>query len=416
MSNLALHGGEPIRTEGPTASWPVVGDLEIQHLTDVIDSGDLLYGRGKHGVKFEEELAEWMGAGHAIGTINGTETMALALKAAGIGPGDEVIMPAMTFIACPQSVLLANAIPVLVDLTAHNVALDPELVEAAITDNTKAIMAVDLYGVAADMDAIMDIADRHDLFLLEDCAQAQGTEWRGKKLGTLGDAGSLSFHTAKCITSGDGGAVVTDSKELRDLMQSYRQFGQPFAGAEHDFGVTGGNYRMSEFVAACLRAQIQRIDELMAKRNESAAILDEMLADIPVISPLEFPEQVTARSYLNYVIFYDQQAAGGVHRDIFRKAVAAEGGAINLGYTYMLTDRAPLGGPVRERDKDRFFGRRIDYESLEFPVARTLIDNTMMNIHQRWLLSDEETVRDLGRAIQKVAENVEDLRDETLEE
>ncbi|MFO7948236.1 MAG: DegT/DnrJ/EryC1/StrS aminotransferase family protein, partial [Armatimonadota bacterium] len=234
MSELALHGGKPVRTEGPTASWPVVGDLEIQRLTDVIDSGDLLYGRGEQGVKFEQELAEWMGAEYAIGTINGTETMALALKAAGIGPGDEVIMPAMTFIACPQSVLLANAIPVLVDLTAHNVALDPELVEAAITDNTKAIMAVDLYGVAADMDTIMDIADRHDLFLLEDCAQAQGTEWRGKKLGTLGDAGSLSFHTAKCITSGDGGAVVTDSKELRDLMQSYRQFGQPFAGAEHD--------------------------------------------------------------------------------------------------------------------------------------------------------------------------------------
>ncbi|MFO7946039.1 MAG: DegT/DnrJ/EryC1/StrS family aminotransferase, partial [Armatimonadota bacterium] len=291
-----------------------------------------------------------------------------------------------------------------------------ELVEAAITDNTKAIMAVDLYGVAADMDAIMDIADRHDLFLLEDVAQAQGTEWRGRKLGTIGDAGSLSFHTAKCITSGDGGAVVTDSKELRDLMQSYRQFGQPFAGAEHDFGVTGGNYRISEFVAACLRAQMERIDDLMAKRNESAAILDEMLGDIPVLCPLEFPEQVTARSYLNYVIFYDQEAAGGVHRDVFRKAVAAEGGTINLGYTYMLTDRAPLGGPVRERDKDRFFGRRIDYESLQFPVARNLIDNTMMNIHQRWLLSDEETVRDLGRAIQKVAEHIEDLKDETLEE
>jgi hypothetical protein len=136
---------------------------------------------------------------------------------------------------------------------------------------------------------------------------------------------------------------------------------------------------------------------------------------VEILDLFEFAEQVTRRSYLNYVMFYDQEAAGGVHRDVFRKAVAAEGGSINLGYTYMLTDRAPLGGPLRERDKDRFFGRRIDYESQEFPVARNLIDNTMMNVHQTWLLSDEETVRDLGRAIQKVAENVEDLQGETLE-
>ena len=135
-----------------------------------------------------------------------------------------------------------------------------------------------------------------------------------------------------------------------------------------------------------------------------------------MIDILEFPEQVTARSYLNYVMFYDQETAGGVHRDVFRRAVAAEGGGINLGYTYMLTDRAPLGGPMREGDKDRFFGRRIDYESQRFPVARNLIDNVLMNIHQAWLLSSEETVRDLGRAIQKVAEHIDDLEGETLEE
>ena len=228
MSKLALYGGKPLRTEGPTSQWPVVDESEKQALAGVIDSGKLLYGQGEEGVKFEEELAEWMGAKYAVATINGTETMVLALKAAGVGPGDEVIMPAYTFIACPLAVLLAQAIPVLVDVTPHNLALDPASVEANINEKTKAIMVVSLFGVPADMDVMVEISRKHNLLLLEDVAQAQGSAWRGKHLGTIGDIGSLSFHIAKMITSGDGGAIVTDSKELRDLCQSYRRFGLPF--------------------------------------------------------------------------------------------------------------------------------------------------------------------------------------------
>jgi len=415
MSMLALYGGEPIRTEGPTNEWPVRGKAEKEALASVVDSGKWQYGGSGQGVLFEEELAEWMGAKYALSTVNGTETMVLALKAAGIGPGDEVIMPVVTFIACPLSVLLAQAVPVLAEITPNDIALDPVDVEANITENTKAIMAVSLYGVPCNMDAMVEIAKKYDLLLLEDVAQAQGSEWRGKKLGSIGDIGSLSFHGAKAITSGDGGAIITSNKELRDLCQSYRQFGNTFEGCEHDYAVTGGNYRMSEFVAAVLRVQLTRIDELIEQRNAAAQILDEMLADVPMVNALEFPEQVTRRSYLNYVMHYDQQAAGGVHRDVFRKATRAEGLGIGICYDALLNELPLLAGPLRQRDKARFFGRKIDYASQEFPKSRDILDNTFMDLHRNWLLSDEEAVRDMGRIIQKVAENIDELKDETPE-
>jgi len=413
MSKLALYGGKPVRTEGPNSKWPAWDDREKEALSRVIESGTGKYGIGEEGLKLEEELAEWMGCKYALCTINGTETMAIALKAAGVGPGDEVIMPPMTFIACPLSVLLAQAIPVFADITQHNLALDPVQVEANINDNTKAIMAVSLYGVPCDVDAMVELADKYDLLLLEDVAQAQGSEWRGKKLGTIGDVGSLSFHGAKTMTSGDGGAILTDDKELRDLCQSYRQFGSTFEGCEHDYAVTGSNYRMAEFVAAVCRVQLTKVHDLIAKRNASARILDELLADVPMVKPLQFPEQVTARSYLAYVMHYDQEAAGGIHRNVFAKAVRAEGTGLGFGYAELLTQMPLLAGPLRERDKARFYGRKIDYASQEFPQARDLIDNVIISVHQSWLLSDEQAVRDIGTAIQKVAENIEELKDET---
>jgi len=415
MSKLALHGGKPVRTEGPNSTWPAWDEREKEALAAVIDSGTGQYGIGEQGTKLEEELAEWMGCKYALCTINGTETMTIALKAAGVGPGDEVIIPAMTFIACPLAVLLAQAVPVLADIKADNVALDPAAIEANINGNTKAVMVVSLYGVPADMDAMLDICESHDLLLLEDVAQAQGSAWRGKHVGTIGDIGSLSFHGAKTMTSGDGGAIVTDDKELRDLCQAYRQFGTPFEGSEQDYAVTGGNYRMTEFAAAVCRVQLTRVNDLIAKRNESAQILDEMLANVPMVKPLQFPEQVTRRSYLNYVMHYDAEAAGGVHRNVFAKAVKAEGVGLGFGYPCLINELPLLGGPLRERDRDRFFGRKIDYASQEFPQARDIVDNTLMTIHQSWLLADAQVVRDLGKAMRKVAENIEELKDEPRE-
>jgi dTDP-4-amino-4,6-dideoxygalactose transaminase len=414
MTKLALHGGSPVRTDGTNAHWPPWDEREKQALADVIDSGTGQYGIGEHGVKLEQELADWMGCKYARCTINGTETMVMALKAGGIGPGDEVIIPAMTFIACPLAVWLTQAVPVLADVSPHNLALDPRDVEANITANTKAIMAVSLAGVPCDMDAMLDICRRHDLFLLEDVAQAQGSEWREKKLGTIGDIGSLSFHGAKTMTSGDGGAIVTDNKELADFCQSYRQFGGPFEGSEHDCTVVGGNYRMTEFAAAVSRVGLTKVNDLIDKRNESARILDEMLTDVPMVTPLQFPEQVTRRSYLAYTMHYNQEAADGIHRDIFLKATAAEGLRIGGIYNTTINHLPPLAGPLRERDRARVIGRHIDYPALTFPQADDIIRNTLMSVHQSWLLSDEQAVRDLGTAMQKVAENIGDLRDEVI--
>ena len=232
MSELALHGGSPVRTD-PPPQWPLHDDREVEAVTRVAKSGKWQYGLGKEGTELEEQFAEWIGSDYAISTINGTETMTLSLKAAGVGPGDEVIMPTTTFIACPLSVLLAGAVVIPVDIDPSNLSIDPAAVEAALTPQTKAIMPVHLAGIPADLDAIIDIADRHELIVLEDTAQAQGSEWKGKKVGTIGHFGSYSFQTAKTMVSGDGGIITTNDKSLNDLCRSYRQFGLTQKDGDH---------------------------------------------------------------------------------------------------------------------------------------------------------------------------------------
>ena len=411
MSKLALHGGESIR-KAPVAEWPIHDDREAEAAARVARSGKWQYGVGTEGTDLEAEFAEWIGAKHAISTINGTETMTIALKAAGVGPGDEVIMPTTTFVACPLSVLLAGAVPVPVDIDPANVGIDPKATEAAVTDRTRALMPVHLGGIPADIDAVMDIAQRHDLIVLEDTAQAQGSEWKGKKVGTIGHFGSYSFQTAKTMVSGDGGMISTNDSALADLCRSYRQFGSPQKEAAHTFTVTGGNYRMSEFVAAVLRVQLSRVHELIDRRTASAEYLNKRLGDIPGIHPAALDERVTRCSYLSYTMHYDAEELDGVHRDTFLKALRAEGITVRTGYTTLVHEMALCNGEnLRSEDLRRFTGRNIQAaKEGSFPNADDARLNTTMRMGQNYLLGEQDVLDDVVRAVHKVVENIGEVR------
>ena len=411
MSKLALYGGDPVRTAPPPV-WPIHDEREVEAAVRVAQSGKWQYGIGTEGTELETQFAEWIGSKYAISTINGTETMAIALKAAGVGPGDEVIMPTTTVVACPLCVLLVGAVPVPVDINPANMSIDPEAAEAAITEQTRALMPVHLYGIPADMDAMMAIAKRHNLIVLEDTAQAQGAEWKGKKVGTIGHFGSYSFQTSKTMISGDGGMITTNDAALADLCRSYRQFGNPQAGAAHSYVVTGGNYRISEFVAAVLKVQLTRVVELISRRTENADYLTQQLADVPGIHPLVLDERITQCSYLGYSTHYNAEELEGVHRDVFLKALRAEGVTIATGYT-KLVHEMPLcnGENLRPEDRRRFTGRNIDAaKEGHFEKAEHARSHTSMRMVQNWLLGDQSVVDDVARAIRKIVDNIGELK------
>lgn len=411
MSKLALLGGEPVR-KTPPPEWPIFDAKEVEAATRVAKSGKWQYGIGEEGVALEAEFAEWVGAAYAISTINGTETMTLALKAAGIGPGDEVIMPTDTFVACPLSVLLAGAVPVPVDIDPENLSLCPKMTEAAITDRTRALMPVHLYGIPADIDAFLALGKKHNLVVLEDVAQAQGSEWRGQKVGTLGDFGSFSFQTSKTMVSGDGGIITTNDKGLADLCRSYRQFGMPQAGANHAYTVAGANYRMSEFVAAVLRVQLTRVNELVDRRMANAEFLNQRLGDVPGIHPVVLDERITKCSYLGYSLRYEAKELDGVHRDTFLKALQAEGVPMTSGYK-TLVHEMPLcnGENLRSQDLRRFTGRNIAAaKEGSFPHAEYARAHSTVRMVQNWLLGDQRVVEDVARAVYKVVEQIGSLK------
>jgi dTDP-4-amino-4,6-dideoxygalactose transaminase len=235
MAELALLGGKPVRTE-PYPAWPIYDERDIAAVTAVIQSGR--WGGypypGPQTAELCRRFAELQGGGYAVAMVNGTVTMEVALRAAGIGWGDEVIVPAYTFSATAAAPIASGAIPVIVDVDPETYCMDPKAVEAAITSRTKAIIPVHLAAEMADMDAIMDIAERHNLIVIEDCAHAHGAKWRGKGAGTIGHFGSFSLQSSKTLTSGEGGILLCRTEEMAYRVTSLIDCGRPHDPAGQD--------------------------------------------------------------------------------------------------------------------------------------------------------------------------------------
>ncbi|NLT41490.1 MAG: DegT/DnrJ/EryC1/StrS family aminotransferase, partial [Anaerolineae bacterium] len=305
MAELAISGGRPVRTT-PWPEWPVHDEREVEAITEVTRSGKwwrFAYASGvelnedlsakdlSKVVEFGMEFARHHDARYGIAMTNGTGTLEVALRALGIGPGDEVIVPAYTYVASATAVLQVNAVPIFVDVEGDTYNLDPALLEAAITDRTRAIMPVHFGGQSCDMDAILDIARRHGIAVVEDAAHGHGSEWRGRKVGALGDIGSFSFQASKNMTAGEGGIVLTNNRDLAEkcdsLLWAGRQKGRPW----YEFHQLGWNYRMTEFQAAILLVQLERLAEQNARRMDNARYLAKLIADLPGLAPLRWDER-----------------------------------------------------------------------------------------------------------------------------
>jgi dTDP-4-amino-4,6-dideoxygalactose transaminase len=320
-------------------SWPVFDQTEERAVLETLRSGKWYRGNGKNVVRFEDEYARLTGAKTCLATVNGTSALFTSLNAMGIEPGDEVIVPPYTFIATVNVVLRQHALPVFVDTDPETFQMDAGKLEAAITPRTRAIVPVHLGGNVCDLDRILAIAARHGVPVLEDACQAHLAEWRGRKVGTWGQAGCFSFQASKNLNSGEGGAIITNDEDLRERCFAFHNNGSGFRsiGSNFTYNSTGCNLRMTEFQAALLTSQMTRIEAQAKKRSENAGYLTGLLKQIPGIAPASMYPGCTRNAYHLYMFRYDRQQFANLPRSAFLKALNAEGVPSMGGYSPLNT-------------------------------------------------------------------------------
>lgn len=345
-SSLAIDGGAPVR-RAPFGGWPVFGVEEEELLLDALRSGHWGSLDGSFVDRVEREFAVLQGARHGVSCVNATMGLLVALKAIGIGPGDEVLVPPYTFIATASAALMLGAIPIFVDVDPDTLLIDPERIDDAVTPRSRAIIPVHHGGSPADMDGIMEAARRHGLRVVEDAAQAHGAAWRGTPVGAIGDIGVFSFQSSKPINAGEGGMIVTNDDALDELAWSYRNVGRRRGGEWYEHVRIGWNLRMSEFQAAVLLGQMRRMPAQQQQRAAAAAYLDERLSHIPGVVPVTVPDGVTAHSWYTYHWRWLGAREGGLHKMRFAEALRAEGIPVFHGYVPLNRNEAIIAEVAR---------------------------------------------------------------------
>lgn len=403
MSELAALGGTPIRTE-PFPRWPVFDQAEIESVTKTVLSGR--WGGfpypGQNTAEFAIKFSEMQGGGYAVPMMNGTITMEVALRAAGIGWGDEVIVPAYTFQATAAAPMAAGAIPVIVDISPDNYCIDPAAVLKAITPKTKAIILVHLAAQMADMDAIMDIAKTYNLIVIEDSAHAHGAQWRGMGSGTIGDFGSFSLQSAKILTTGEGGVLLCKDEDMAERAMSIIDCGRPKDSDRKNFTM-GVNYRWSELHAALGLVALERFPAQMAQRAEMADYMEESISEIPGIHMLKRDLRQTRRSQYRYVIKIDP-AYYHCNHDTFCYAMKAEGIPVDTGYPAM--HRYDLFQPHLSRlPVPSVFPEYFQFDQMSFPVTERAAEIEAVWMGEAIFRAGERGVDDLIAALRKLSEN-----------
>ncbi len=406
---LALMGGKPVRNQ-PFPSWPVFADNEERAWMDVLRKGKWCRTDGVYADRFEELWARTLGAKHCVAVANGTSALVTSLAALGVGPGDEVIVPPYTFVATINAVLMHHALPVFVDTDPETFQIDARRVESAITENTRCIMPVHLGGAAADLDAILAIAARHKIPVIEDACQAHLAEWRGKKLSTLAALGCFSFQASKNLNSGEGGAILTSSDELYEQCRSFQNNGRGQPGAGFSYVRNGANLRMTEFQAALLLQQATRLDEQSRRREQNAAYLTELLREIPGIAPARMYEGCTRNAYHLYMFRYDSSQFAGLPRSKFIKALSAEGIPSSSGYSPLY--REPfLKNTLQSRAYQAIYSpQRIStyLEQINCPANDRLCEAAVW-LTQNMLLGPRSDMDQIAEAVRKIQKNAEAL-------
>ena len=397
---LAINGG-PKSVEG-NFPWPVFDHSEVEAVADVVASGK--WGNPDCGdlvEKFEKEFAAYCGSKYAITCVNGSVSLRLALIACGVKPGDEVIVPPYTFITTASSVIECNCVPVFVDIHPETYNMDPAAIEAAITPRTKVIVPVHFGGQACDMDAILDIAKRHGLRVIEDAAHAHGAAYKGKKLGSIGDVGSFSFQSSKNLTSGEGGIVVTDDDALYAMMHSLRNVGRIEGGQWYDHYNPGCNYRITQMQAVLLSKQLERLEEQTIRRDENGRYLASLLKGIDGIEPLTRGHGETLHCYHIFIFKYDGSKFGGLPKDKFAEMLAAEGVPSFRGYPHPLYKQ-----PLFQNKNFMCYAipETADYTQVFCPVAEHACSNEAVWILQHAMLGEKSDMDAFAAAVAKIRE------------
>lgn len=402
MAKLAIAGGEP--SVGPRlgSPWPVSDVRESQAVMEVASStrwGRTAYAdpsASKVG-QFEAAFARFQDAKFGLGVSNGTAAIEVALRAVGVTEGDEVVMPAAAFISVATAVANCGARPVFADVDPRSYLIDPADAEAAITDKTRAILAVDNGGLPCDMDALGAVARRRGVALVSDCAHSHGSQWRGTGTGALGDVGAFSFQQGKLLSCGEGGMVLTNDEDLAGRMDAYHHVGGVPGRPRHGSPVVSLACRMTEWQGAVGLVQLSRLLEQTELRQRNLVLLNQGLAEIDGVAPVYRDPRVTRWGFYLVHFKFHSENFGGVSRDTFRKALAAEGVPAGVGHTQPLY-RHPI-----------FIGQ----PSLTRPCPQT----ERIFASESWSLSHTVFLGpgiDMDRilvAVRKVRENVEELRE-----
>ena len=411
MSKLALKGGTPVIKNLLEKSDLIRRkDLERQYLLEVYDSGvwDDWPDEESMAKTFQQEWAEFQKSKYCALLTNGTHTLQVALETLDIGAGDEVIVPGITWQATASAVCDVNAVPVLVDVDPETLCIDSKKIEENITSKTKAIIPVHLYHRMADMDKILPIAKKHNLFVVEDSAHTHGSQWDGKGAGTLGDFGSFSFQASKLLTAGEGGALLMQKEEYFWKVVSQRSCGREYKKGTH---VHSGNYRLTSLQAAILRGQLAayRENALIIDRNGLA--LDKAIADAPGVKPLHRNEHITRQCGYSYVFLYDKEAFEGLSRMDFQKALTAELG-VEFDEAYEPLSHSDLYTPhlKKRHNLSEEYLKAITPSRWNLPVADDLWQNRAVVTLWQIYGCPQDKASLLTDAIVKIYENKDELK------
>ena len=397
-NDLAINGGQ--KTVTKNFDWPLFDEKDIQAVSNVTASGQ--WGNPDCGglvEKFEKEFAAYCGSKYAIACVNGSVSLRLALIASGVKPGEEVIVPPYSFIATASVVIECNCVPVFVDIHPDTYNLDPSKIEAAITSRTKAIIPVHFAGLACEMDAIMKIAKKYNLRVIEDAAHAHGGEYKGKKLGSIGDAGSFSFQSSKNLNAGEGGLVVTNDEKLYNMMNSLRNVGRVKGGQWYEHHYAGCNYRITQFQAALLSVQLTRLEEQTRVRDENGRYLNSLLESVDGITPLTRGHGETLHTYHLYIFRYDKTKFNGLSKEEFSRMLSAEGVPSFMGYPKPLYKQ-----PLFQQKNFMCYAipDDVDYTNVHCPVTEKACYEEAVWILQHAMLGSKDDMNAFASAIRKI--------------
>lgn len=393
-TRLALLGGLPALKQRPP-EWPIFDESDRKALNDVMESR--IWGGYHESVgELERQFAAYHGAAHGIAMANGTVSLEIALSAAGIKPGDEVIVSPITFVASATAILRIGAVPVFVDIDPRTINLDPNKVAKHINNRTRAIVVVHFAGHPADLDQFTEICDRHGLVMIEDCAHAHGAAWHEQRVGSFGSFGSFSFQASKNMTAGEGGMLITNDAELAERARSISNQGRRSGGAWYEHARLGTNARLTGFQATLLLNQLRRLPEQLETRMARARRLQDGLRRVPGLMPTPqmLDERVSTHGFHIFSMMFDQTGFGGASRPRVIEALQAEGLPVTAGY--------PQPIYRNELFKDH---PHVVHDCSE---AEAYCQASVWLPHNA-LLADEQWIDDALAAVRKVRENAEQL-------